>query len=132
MADAPHGHCAGIGLGPIVIGMCMRSGGREFPAEPLRQAREACYALRDFVEKDPRWTQRRLRWDHVVVLPNTEVDEHFGLPDCPRWKVIDRNDLPSLVDRLREILRKQEFAAAIAVRVIRVEWAQEHLAVAAE
>jgi hypothetical protein len=91
-------------------------GGREFTIEPVRQAREACYALRDFVEKDPRWTQRRLRWDHVVVLPNTEVDEHFGLPDCPRWKVIDRNDLPSLVDRLREILLKQELERPVLSR----------------
>ena len=42
--------------------------GHEHRADPVRQAREACYALRDFIEKDPRWTQGRLRWDHVVVL----------------------------------------------------------------
>ena len=41
----------------------------------MRQAREACYALRDFIEKDPLWTQGRLRWDHVVVLPNTDLPE---------------------------------------------------------
>ena len=68
-------------------------GGREHKIEPVRQAREACYALRDFVEKDPRWTQGRLRWDHVIVLPNTELSADFDLPECPRWKVIDRNDL---------------------------------------
>ena len=28
-------------------------GGREHKIEPVRQAREACYALRDFIEKDP-------------------------------------------------------------------------------
>ncbi|CKH18532.1 ATP-binding domain-containing protein [Mycolicibacterium smegmatis] len=83
-------------------------GGRQCAIEPVRQAREACYALRDFVEKDPRWTQGRLRWDHVVVLPNTELPADFGLPECPRWKVIDRNDLPNLVDLLREVLLKQE------------------------
>ncbi|OBB57106.1 nuclease [Mycobacterium sp. 852013-51886_SCH5428379] len=83
-------------------------GGREYAIEPVRQAREACYALRDFVEKDPRWTQGRLRWDHVVVLPNTELPDDFGLPDCPRWKVIDRSDLPQLVARLREVLVRQE------------------------
>ena len=69
---------------------------------PVRQAREACYALRDFVEKDPRWTQGRLRWDHVVVLPNAETRPPTStLPECPRWKVIDRNDLPDLVDKLQ-------------------------------
>ncbi|BBZ06320.1 hypothetical protein MDOR_04890 [Mycolicibacterium doricum] len=75
-------------------------GGREFAIEPVRQAREACYALRDFIEKDPRCTQGRLRWDHVVVLPNTELPDDFGLPDCPRWKVIDRSDIGGLARRL--------------------------------
>lgn len=83
-------------------------GGRQHTIEPVRQAREACYALRDFIEKDPRWTQGRLRWDHVVVLPNTELPADFGLPDCPRWKVVDRTDLPKLVARLRDVLVEQE------------------------
>ncbi len=34
-------------------GWCQIRGGREKTIEPVRQAREACYALRDFVEKDP-------------------------------------------------------------------------------
>lgn len=83
-------------------------GGRQHAIEPVRQAREACYALRDFIEKDPRWTQGRLRWDHVIVLPNTELPDGFGLPDCPRWKVVDRTDLPNLVDKLRYVLVTQE------------------------
>ncbi len=78
-------------------------GGRERKIEPVRQAREACYALRDFVEKDPRWTQGRLRWDHVIVLPNTELPTDFDLPECPRWKVIDRQDLRDLVSKLRHV-----------------------------
>lgn len=83
-------------------------GNREFGIEPVRQARDACYALRDFIESDPRWTQRRLRWDHVVALPHTKLPDDFGLPDCPRWKVIDRNDLPHAVSRLRHVLIRQE------------------------
>lgn len=83
-------------------------GGREVRIEPVRQAREACYALRDFVEKDPRWSQHRLRWDHVVVLPNTELPQDFALPECPRWKVVDRADLADLAARLRRILLDQE------------------------
>ena len=51
-------------------GWCQTRGNRIHEIEPVRQAREACYALRDFVESDPRWTQGRLRWDHMVVLPN--------------------------------------------------------------
>ncbi|MDT5178907.1 MAG: hypothetical protein QOJ95_3105, partial [Mycobacterium sp.] len=90
------------------VGWWQKRGGRDREIEPVRQAREACYALRDFVEKDPRWTQGRLRWDHVVVLPNTELPAGFDLPECPRWKVIDRSDLPNLVDKLHEILVRQE------------------------
>ncbi|WP_024449014.1 NERD domain-containing protein [Mycolicibacterium iranicum] len=82
--------------------------GHEHRINPVRQAREACYALRDFIEKDPRWTQGRLRWDHVVVLPNTDLPEDFALPECPRWKVIDRTDLPDIVAKLRHILHSQE------------------------
>jgi hypothetical protein len=82
--------------------------GHEHKIQPVRQAREACYALREFIEKDDRWTQGRLRWDHVVVLPNAELADDFALPECPRWKVIDRNDLPNLVDKLRYVLVSQE------------------------
>ncbi len=89
-------------------GWRQKRGGREHSIEPVRQAREACYALRDYIEKDPRWTQGRLRWDHVVVLPNTELPDGFALADCPRWKVIDRNDLPAIADKLREVLVRQE------------------------
>ncbi|MFN8043049.1 MAG: NERD domain-containing protein [Mycobacterium sp.] len=83
-------------------------GGHVKEIEPVRQARDACYALRGFIEADPRWTQGRLRWDHIVVLPNSDVPQHFALPECPRWKVIDRDDLPALTDSLRDLLLKQE------------------------
>lgn len=83
-------------------------GGHVKTIEPVRQAREACYALRNFIESDPRWTQGRLRWDHVVVLPDSQLPQHFALPECPRWKVIDRDDLPTLSARLRDVLLKHE------------------------
>ncbi len=85
-----------------------RRDGKHHEIEPVRQAREACYALRSFVESDPRWTQRRLRWDHVVVFPNAAIPADFALPDCPRWKVIDRDDLAELTDRLTRVLLDQE------------------------
>jgi Nuclease-related domain/UvrD-like helicase C-terminal domain/AAA domain len=85
-----------------------RRRGHEHKIDPVRQAREACYALREFIEKDDRWTQGRLRWDHVIVLPNAEIADDFALPECPRWKVIDRNNLPTLVDKLKHVLVQQE------------------------
>jgi hypothetical protein len=89
-------------------GWRQKRGGHDHRINPVRQAREACYALRDYIEKDPRWSQGRLRWDHVVVLPNTELPDDFALADCPRWKVIDRNDLPNIADKLRHVLVRQE------------------------
>ena len=37
-------------------GWCQLRGGKHVHIEPVRQAREACYALRDYIESDPRWT----------------------------------------------------------------------------
>ena len=85
-----------------------RRGGNDHKIDPVRQARDACYALREFVEEDDRWTHGRVRWDHVIVLPNAEIDNDFALPACPRWKVIDRNNLPRLVDNLKNVLVRQE------------------------
>ncbi|MCV7316144.1 NERD domain-containing protein [Mycolicibacillus parakoreensis] len=85
-----------------------RRRGTEYRIHPVRQVREACYALRSFVEGDPRWSVARPRWDHLVVLPHTELPEDFALPQCPRWKVIDRTELPQLVSRVRQALLDQE------------------------
>lgn len=51
----------------VGAGWCRMRGGKHVHIEPVRQAREAWYALRDYTESDPRWTLERLRWDHVVV-----------------------------------------------------------------
>ncbi|MDX1883233.1 nuclease-related domain-containing DEAD/DEAH box helicase [Mycolicibacterium sp. 120270] len=98
-------------------GWRQKRGGREHTIEPVRQAREACYALRDYIEKDPRWSQGRLRWDHVVVLPNAELPDDFALADCPRWKVIDRSDLPTMVAKLRDVLLSQELDRPLLTKV---------------
>ena len=93
-----------------------RRRGHDHKIDPVRQAREACYALREFIEKDDRWTQGRLRWDHAVVLPNAEIADDFALPECPRWKVIDRNNLPTLVDKLKHVLVQQELERPLLTR----------------
>ncbi len=93
-----------------------RRRGDDHKIDPVRQARDACYALREFIEKDDRWTQGRLRWDYVVVLPNAQIADDFALPECPRWKVIDRNDLPTLVDKLKHVLLQQELDRPLLTR----------------
>jgi hypothetical protein len=47
-------------------------GGKKCRIEPVRQAREACYALRDYIEHDPLAARRREEWRRVVSLALTE------------------------------------------------------------
>ncbi|MFW0874197.1 NERD domain-containing protein [Rhodococcoides corynebacterioides] len=80
--------------------------GTDYAIDPVAQVREAKYALRTYVEDDPRWTLGKgFPWTHVVVLPNTELNQDFSLPDCPRWSVVDRAGLSRLGHSLRAILR---------------------------
>lgn len=75
--------------------------------DPVEQARAARYALREYVESDPAWTQGRLRWDHLVVMPHSAVPPDFALPDCPRWKIIDRTQLDALMPLVRNVVLQQ-------------------------
>ena len=75
---------------------------------PVRQVREARYALRKFIERDPRWTQGRVRWNHVVVFPKSSVPQEFALPDCPRWMVIDRDEVGHIGSLLRDVALNQK------------------------
>lgn len=80
--------------------MIHREGG---PAviHPVDQARDGVYALRHYVEADPRWGSRgRVRWSHHVVLARTDLAADFATPDCPRWQVSGKNDLTEVGQRL--------------------------------
>lgn len=68
-----------------------QSGDRQI--HPVDQARDATYALRSYVESDPRWTGTRVRWSHHVVLARTSLAGDFATPDCPRWQVSGKGDL---------------------------------------
>ena len=53
-------------------GWWIKRDGRDERIHPVEQARGASYALRKYVESDPRWGSRgRLRWSHHVVLART-------------------------------------------------------------
>jgi len=74
--------------------------GADNQIHPVEQARDATYALRHFVETDPRWTRRRVRWSHHVVLARTQLDPDFATADCPRWQVSGSGDRSSLGQRI--------------------------------
>lgn len=76
-----------------------RAGAEEI--HPVDQARDATYALRHYVEADPRWTSRtRIRWSHHVVLARTSLSADFSTPDCPRWQVSGTGELGDLGERV--------------------------------
>lgn len=80
---------------------------------PVEQARDGKYALREYIEQDPRWrdsSRTRVRMGHMVVLPFTDIDDDFRLGDCPRWMVSGRGDLDILAERVRDVVAHQEEA----------------------
>ena len=82
-------------------GWLIQRDGKPQRIDPVGQARDACYALRNYVEADPRWGSRgRLRWGHHIVLPRPQLHDGFATPDCPRWQVSGANDLEALGQRL--------------------------------
>lgn len=44
----------------------------------------------------------------MVVLPKSTVPQDFALADCPRWMVIDRDELDRLGEKLRHIALTQK------------------------
>ncbi|HET8602240.1 MAG TPA: NERD domain-containing protein [Segeticoccus sp.] len=88
-----------------------RRSGDVVTIHPVDQARDSKYALRFYIESDPRWrdsSRTRIRWAHSVVLPYSEVDADFAMPDCPRWCVHGRADLGRLAERLTDVALRQE------------------------
>lgn len=82
-------------------GWLIERNGEPARVHPVDQARDACYALRSYVERDPRWGSRsRVRWSHHVVLANTTLADDFATPDAPRWQISGANDLDQLGERL--------------------------------
>jgi len=87
------------------------SGSHRREIYPVDQARDGKYALRKYIEADPRWknsSRARVRFGHSIVLPYTDVDDDFATPDCPRWSIHGRHDLGDLVGRLCDIAAQQE------------------------
>ena len=67
---------------------------------PTEQAQRVKYAMRDYVEDNPRWSRGRIAWAHGVVTPYSSFPSTFEAPDCPRWALHDEDDLHDLAGRL--------------------------------
>ena len=95
----------------VFDGQWRQSGNDTRTFDPVDQARTTKYAIRKYVEADPRWrnsSRRRIRWAHSVALPNTELHDDFSMPDCPRWAVHGTGDIADLASRLHDVVLRQE------------------------
>jgi hypothetical protein len=95
----------------VVGGHWRQSGSHKRTFDPVDQARTTKYAIRQYVESDPRWSgssRQRIRWAHSVALPNTELHDDFSMPDCPRWAVHGKGDIADLAGRLYDVAVMQE------------------------
>lgn len=89
--------------------------GREAVIHPVDQARDVKYALRGYVEADPRWGSRtRVAWAHAVVTPYSDLGDDFTLPDLPRWALHDAGDQDHLVGRLRHNAQRMTHGQRVA------------------
>jgi len=94
-------------------GLWRQGSRRDNLIHPVDQARDGKYALREYVERDPRWrdsSRRRIRWGHAIVLPFSDLADDFATPDCPRWTISGGSDLNDLAERLRAVVARQETA----------------------
>lgn len=76
--------------------------------DPEGQARKAKYALRSHLDRDDRWSGRRVRFAHLVVFPVSRIADDVNPADCPRWMMVDADQLGSLVGIIGDVLTKQE------------------------
>ncbi len=85
-------------------------GTRKSRIRPVEQCRDGKFALREFIEADPRWKNRRsrVRFGHAIVLPYTDLDGDFATLECPRWMVSGRGDLDDLAGRVHDVAALQE------------------------
>lgn len=78
---------------------------------PVDQGRDGKYALRSYIERDPRWkstSRTRVRFGHAIAAPYTHLADDFETPDCPRWMISGRGDQGDLAGRLWDVAARQE------------------------
>lgn len=70
-------------------------------ADPVARASTTRRELIAAVAGDARWGERgQVAWGHAVITPDASFDDDFELPDCPGWMLLDREDQPTLAERL--------------------------------
>lgn len=74
--------------------------------DPVAQARNAKYKLRDYLDDHVRWSNGRPRLAHMVALTATTLDAAFNAPDAPRWMIVDRTEMDHAASRVADVLKQ--------------------------
>ncbi len=88
--------------------------GERHAIDPFHQARRNAHAIEHYVEHE--WSQGALRLPWLVVFPHTDLPKGFHTAEAARDRIIDRSDLPLLVERLKEIGHDGAGSVATALR----------------
>lgn len=88
--------------------------GEAHPIDPFNQALRNAHALSDYVER--LWSQGKLHVGWLVAFPHTDLPAGFQTAQASRELIVDRTELPTLVDRLQTLGRRQSGANASAER----------------
>jgi len=93
----------------------IQHGGTSKRIDPVSQARKTKFALRSYLDKSAAWDGRRVRMTHLVAFPYSTIPRDLSLPECPRWMVLDKNDLKDQpLESVRQALTNQTSDLAIA------------------
>lgn len=80
-----------------------KSGSHHLDEDPFHQARDEMHSLKDILEGQPGWDRWRPSLGYALGLPDGRYDAPAH-PAAPAEVVIDRDDMPRLDARVREIM----------------------------
>jgi len=78
--------------------------GKPHAIDPFDQALKNSHAVADYVSS--RWSKGNLFMTWLVVFPHTDLPAGFQTAKASREYIVDRTELPTLVDRLKLLGRR--------------------------
>lgn len=91
-------------------------GGRNMDVSPVEQVRRAKYELIKFLRRHSSFEAPRV--GHFVAVPYTELAVNWSVPDAPRDIMIDKSDIESAAEKIRDaLLISKSYVAPTAEQV---------------
>jgi hypothetical protein len=68
---------------------------------PAQQATKNMFSVRDYIRN--RWSQGNLKADWIVAFPGNQIPD-VNDKSLPRWKIVDKSDLPKMLSTIKSNL----------------------------